>query len=118
MAVELGVAHDQIMPLRAGSGLELPTENPEAPHLVGLMILAALAAFTGVGQNRGRWPSRVVFVSGVGSVMLALLVQQAPATQALLSSSQIQSGSVAALTKGLIIAVVGASCCRTPISRS
>ena len=31
MAVELGVAHDQIMPLLAGSGLMSPTENPEEP---------------------------------------------------------------------------------------
>ena len=31
VAVELGVAHGQIMPLLAGSGLMSPTENPEEP---------------------------------------------------------------------------------------
>ena len=45
MAVELGVAHDQIMPLLAGSGLELPTENSEA-----LKVEASFRLNRGVGR--------------------------------------------------------------------
>ena len=77
--------------------------------LLGLLILATLAAVAVVVVDRGRWPSRVIFASGCGIVMLTLFVQQSHATQIFIGSSQIQPGNTVALAAGLVIAIASAS---------
>jgi len=77
--------------------------------LVGLLALAIIAAITGLVVDRGPWPSRVMFASGCGIVMLTLYVQQSYATQVFIGSSQIQPGNAVALVAGLVIACVAAS---------
>ena len=72
-------------------------------YLVGLLTLAALAAGGSLVLDRGRWPSRVIFASGVGIVMLVLLVQQSAATDGYLGGGQIQPGNTVALASGLIV---------------
>ncbi len=76
-------------------------------YMVGLLVLAVAAVVACAVLDRGRWPGRVVFVSGVGITLLTLLVQQSPATEAVLGS-QIQVGSIVALGAGLTISVAGA----------
>ena len=77
--------------------------------LVALLALAVIAAVTSLVIDRGRWPSWVILGSGCGIVGLTLFVQQSPATQVWIGSSQIQPGNVVALLAGLAIAISAAS---------
>lgn len=78
-------------------------------YLGSLLILAAFAAVAGLVLDRGRWPSRVIFASGVGIVMLTLLIGAHPDPDDLIGSNpQVQPGNTVALVGGLIIAVAGA----------
>src|ERR1035437_6062853 len=61
------IAGQFVHPTRFGSHLyqmDLPL------HLAGLLILAAFAFGMSLLLDRGRWPSRLIFISGVGIVMV------------------------------------------------
>lgn len=98
------IAGQLVHPTRFGSHLyqmDLPF------YLAGLLILAAVAFGMGLLLDRGRWPSRLIFVSGVGVVVLTLLVQQAPATTVFIGGSHIQPGNTVALLAGFLVTLTG-----------
>jgi hypothetical protein len=99
------IAGQFVNPTRFGSHLyqmNLPF------YLAGLFMLTAVAVGMGLLLGRGRWPSRLIFLSGVGIVMLTLLVQQAPATTAFIGVSRIQPGNTVALLAGFLVTLTGA----------
>jgi len=77
-------------------------------YLAGLLMLTAVAFSMGLLLDRGRWPSRLIFVSGVGIVVVTLLVQQDPATTVFIGGSQIQPGNTIALLAGFLVTLTGA----------
>jgi hypothetical protein len=79
--------------------------------MVGLVIFALLAPLMGLMLDRGDWPARLITVSGVGIVVLVLLVQHSAATSVLIASSlHIHAGNALAIVAGVLIALVGALC--------
>jgi len=76
----------------------------------GLVVLALTAAFSGYLLDRGDWPTRLVTASGMGIVVLVLLVQQSAATGVLaVSTWHIHTGNAVAIGAGGLIALIGVS---------
>ena len=80
-------------------------------QMAGLVVLALLALLMGLSIDHGDWPARIVTASGIGIVVLVLIVQLNPATSVLIVSSlHIHLGNAVAIVAGALIAFIGTLC--------
>ena len=80
-------------------------------QLAGVVILALLAPVMGLILAHGDWPARLITASGIGIVVLVLVVQHNPATSVVIASSRhIHACNAVAIVAGALIAIVGTLC--------
>jgi len=77
----------------------------------GLVVFALATPILGLLLDRGDWPACLIAASGIGIVILVLLVQHTAATSVFVASSlHIHTGNALAIVAGALITFVGVWC--------